>query len=119
MEKPFKPIVIPRKLQQALPYRDKPKNGVKFDEVKKSLDRVAVIREPEEEKVAKMMKMIKTAYDHKQKKLKAEMKERMDQHRKVITAQEQGKDRNIRKKKKEVFRNRSKAQIRQEKRTKK
>lgn len=52
-EKPFKPLVIPKKLQEALPYRDKPKNGVKFDELKKSLERVAVIREPHEEKVIK------------------------------------------------------------------
>lgn len=49
--KPFKPLVIPKKLQQALPYRDKPKHGVKSSDQKKSIDRVAVIREPYEQKV--------------------------------------------------------------------
>lgn len=49
--KPFKPLVIPKKLQQSLPYKDKPNHGVKYSERKKGIDRVAVIREPYEQKV--------------------------------------------------------------------
>lgn len=49
--KVFKPLVIPKKLQHALPYRDKPNHGVKMAERKKKIDRVAVIKEPYEQKV--------------------------------------------------------------------
>lgn len=49
--KVFKPLVIPSKLQQALPYRDKPKYGVLPSEKKTSVERVAVIRDPHEQKV--------------------------------------------------------------------
>lgn len=48
----FKPLIIPRKLQQALPYKDKPKYGVRKSEQKKPIDRVAVIKEPHEQKVS-------------------------------------------------------------------
>lgn len=49
--KVFKPLAIPRKLQEALPYRDKPKLGVKLSEKKKEITRPAVIKEPYEQKV--------------------------------------------------------------------
>lgn len=65
------------------------------------------------------MKMIKTAYEHKQLKLKAEMKERMEKHRQMVAAQEQGKEKNIKRIKKDVFRRKSKAQISQEKKANK
>ncbi|KAJ8925423.1 hypothetical protein NQ315_009255 [Exocentrus adspersus] len=113
--KPFKPLVIPQKLQKALPYRDKPKHGVKSSERKRGIDRVAVIHEPHEQKVSTMMKMIKTAYEHKQEKLKKETKERLEKHRQEVAAQEASKGRKLKQKKKEVFRNRSKAQIREQK----
>lgn len=51
--KVFKPLVIPRKLQEALPYKYKPKFGVKASDKKKQVDRVAVIKEPREQKVLK------------------------------------------------------------------
>lgn len=47
----FKPLVIPKKLQQALPYRDKPNHGIKSTDKKTNIDRVAVIKEPHEQKV--------------------------------------------------------------------
>ncbi|CAG9761928.1 unnamed protein product [Ceutorhynchus assimilis] len=114
-EKPFKPLVVPAKLQKALPYRDKPNHGVKSTDKKKSIDRVAVIREPHEQKVANMIKMIKASYQHKQAKLKEETKQRMEKHRQEVSAQEASKDRKIKQKKKAVFRSKSKAQISQEK----
>ncbi|KAI4468214.1 ribosome biogenesis protein [Holotrichia oblita] len=52
--KVFKPLVIPKKLQHALPYRDKPNHGVKMAERRKKIDRVAVIKEPYEQKVRTM-----------------------------------------------------------------
>nr|CAH7762249.1 unnamed protein product [Callosobruchus chinensis] len=110
VQKPFKPLIIPKKLQQALPYRDKPKHDVRYDEKKKPIERVAVIKEPKEQKVSKMMKMIKASYEHKQEKLKQETKERMEKYRREIEAIELSKDKKLKQKKKEVFRNRSKAQ---------
>lgn len=51
--KVFKPLVIPRKLQRQLPYRDKPKYAPLKSDRKPDLEkkRVAVIREPHEQKV--------------------------------------------------------------------
>lgn len=61
--------------------------------------------------------MIKAAYEHKQEKLKKETKERLEKHRQDIAAQEANKERKLKQKKKEVFRNRSKAQIREQKKS--
>ncbi|KAJ8947824.1 hypothetical protein NQ318_009968 [Aromia moschata] len=108
--KPFKPLVIPQKLQRALPYRDKPKHGIKFSEQKKSIDRVAVIREPIEQKISTMMKMIKTSYQYKQEKEKEKTKERLERHKAEIALQEANKNKKLKQKKKEVFRNKSKYQ---------
>ncbi|KAL3286904.1 hypothetical protein HHI36_001390 [Cryptolaemus montrouzieri] len=99
-EKPFAPLVIPRKLQAALPYRDKPKHGIKLSEKKKGTPRIAVIMEPKEQKISNMMKMIKTVYQHKQNKLKQETKERLEKHRQMVAAQQLSKDKNIKRQKK-------------------
>ena len=56
------------------------------------------------------MKMVKTNYEHKQEKLKLEMKERVEKHREAVEAQETVKEKKLKQKKKEVFRARSKAQ---------
>lgn len=134
-EKPFKPLIIPAKLQNALPYRDKPKNNVKLSEQKKSLERVAVIKEPHEQKVnylyciftdgliflflkiSSMMKMIKASYQHKQEKLKNETKQRMEKHRAEILAQEHNKEKKLKQKKKEIMRGRSKSQLKQDRKS--
>ncbi|XP_066262376.1 ribosome biogenesis protein BMS1 homolog [Euwallacea similis] len=118
-EKPFKPLIVPAKLQKALPYRDKPKHNVKMSDQKKSIDRVAVIREPQEQKIANMMKMIKASYQHKQAKLKEETQQRLEKHRQEVSAQEARKNKKIKEKKKDVFRKKSKAQMSQEMKDKK
>ncbi|KAG5892001.1 hypothetical protein JTB14_007749 [Gonioctena quinquepunctata] len=107
--RPFKPLIIPQKLQKALPYRDKSKHDVKHSEKKKTIERVAVIREPYEQKVSTMMKMLRTSYEHKNEKLKAETKKRVEKHRQEVEAIEANKEKKLKQKKKEVFRNRSKA----------
>lgn len=43
----FKPLIIPKKLQQALPYKDKPKVLLK----QKKKEKVAVVRDIHESKV--------------------------------------------------------------------
>lgn len=62
-----------------------------------------------------MMKMIKASYEHKQKQLKEQTKERVEKHKKAIEEIEARKYRKLKQQKKEVFRHRSKAQIREEK----
>ncbi|KAJ8927028.1 hypothetical protein NQ314_020591 [Rhamnusium bicolor] len=114
--KPFKPLVIPHKLQRALPYRDKPRHDVKLSDRKRDIERVAVIREPHEQKISSLMKMIKASYQQKQEKLKKETKERLERHRQEVADQESNKMKKLKQKKKEVFRNRSKVKIREEKR---
>lgn len=73
----FKPLTIPKALQRALPYKDKPKVAA----AKEALDRVAVVLSPHEQKVAKLMKMIQTNYREKRKKDKLETKQRLKEFR--------------------------------------
>ncbi|XP_012149363.2 ribosome biogenesis protein BMS1 homolog [Megachile rotundata] len=108
--KVFKPLVIPRSLQKELPYKDKPKLGPhsgllppKFRD-----NRVAVVREPKEEHVAKLMTMIRTNYVHKQRQLKQATKQRIAALRTRITAEEERKLKRQKELKKHVFRELSK-----------
>lgn len=64
--KVFRPLVIPKSLQRALPYKDKPKLGPLTPAEK--AERVAVVRSPHEQKVAKLMSMIETNYQEKRNK---------------------------------------------------
>lgn len=61
----FKPLVIPKALQKALPYKDKPKHGPKDPKRPLEAGRIAVVNSPHEQKVAKMMKMVKTNFEAK------------------------------------------------------
>ncbi|XP_076753428.1 ribosome biogenesis protein BMS1 homolog [Xylocopa sonorina] len=103
--KVFKPLSIPRSLQKELPYRDKPKLST-FGKRKSNLKkgRVAVVREPKEANVAKLLKMIKTNYAHKQKQLKEATKQRVEAHQAQIAAVEARKLKRQKELKKHVFR---------------
>lgn len=57
-----------------------------------------------------MIKMIKASYEHKQQQMKQATKERVEKHRQMVEAQENMKYKKLQQKKKEVFRQRSKAQ---------
>ncbi|XP_026473047.1 ribosome biogenesis protein BMS1 homolog isoform X1 [Ctenocephalides felis] len=108
--KVFKPLSIPKSLQKALPYRDKPKSGP--IDPKKPIDkqRIAVIHSPHEQKVNSMLKMLKTSYDHKQETLKKAMSTRMEKHQKEMQMEEMQKLRRHKELKKQVFRKLSKAE---------
>lgn len=88
--KMYTPLSIPRNLQKDLPYRDKPKlkqlpenRKIKFTD-----KRVAVVRDANEERTAKLMKMIRTTYDHKELQVKQTMKKRMTEFGARIEAEE-------------------------------
>ncbi|KYN01439.1 PREDICTED: ribosome biogenesis protein BMS1 homolog [Cyphomyrmex costatus] len=77
--KVFKPLFIPRKLQKELPYRDKPKleSVPHLRKPKFKQGRVAVVREPKEQNIARIIKMIRTNYAQKQKQEKETMTKRI------------------------------------------
>lgn len=60
--------------------------------------------------------MIKAAYSHKQEQLKVQTKERLLKHRSMIEAVETSKGNKLKKIKKDVFRAKSKRQLREERR---
>ncbi|XP_049541322.1 ribosome biogenesis protein BMS1 homolog [Anopheles darlingi] len=78
----FRPLVIPKSLQKALPYKDKPKLGPTNPKKSIESERVAVIQSPHEQKVAKMMKMIRTNFKSKQVKQQRLGRERTKQYKK-------------------------------------
>lgn len=86
--KVFKPLVIPKELQKALPYRYKPKKQFIGGSNKVSEDRIAVIKSPYEQKVSNVMKMIKTNYANKNRTQKEAMVARSKAHRKEMNALE-------------------------------
>lgn len=109
MIKVFKPLSIPRSLQKELPYQDKPKL-MPASEHKPNFKkgRIAVIREPDEANIAKLMRMIKTNYAYKQKQLKEATKQRIEGHQAKIAAIEARKLKRQKELKKQVFRELSK-----------
>ncbi|XP_012252661.2 ribosome biogenesis protein BMS1 homolog [Athalia rosae] len=110
--KVFKPLIIPRTLQKVLPYKDKPKLPQVPGKLKPKLEdqRVAVIREPKEEKIAKLMRMLRTSYSHKQEQLKESMNKRITAHQARMEIEEARKMGRQRELKKQVFRKLSKAE---------
>ncbi|XP_044014828.1 ribosome biogenesis protein BMS1 homolog [Aphidius gifuensis] len=119
--KTFKPLAIPRNLQKDLPYRDKPKleqlpekRRTKFAD-----KRVAVVRDAREEKISKMMKMMRTAQSHRQEKLKQATSKRMNAYKKLVEEEQMKSIKRQKVMKKEVFRSMSKAQEKEKKKLKK
>lgn len=85
-----KPLVIPRALQAALPYRDKPKEK-RADHTPGTLEAVraqrpAVVLEPHEQKVSKLMSMLKARYEDRQERLHNEAVVRLAKHREEVEA---------------------------------
>jgi ribosomal protein S3 len=85
------PLVIPRALQSALPYINRPKVK-KADHAPGTIEAVraqrpAVVLEPREQKVAKLMAMLKTRYDDRKDRLHVEAVERLAAHRTVVQAE--------------------------------
>ncbi|XP_034481743.1 ribosome biogenesis protein BMS1 homolog [Drosophila innubila] len=85
----FRPLVIPKALQRALPYKDKPKLGP--ENPREALERVAVVNSPYEQKVSKMMKMIETNYKDKRNRDRNETKQRLKKFRAQKRADEASK----------------------------
>lgn len=110
--KVFKPLVIPKALQRALPYKDKPKKGPLNPKEKE--ERVAVIRSPHEQKVAKLMNMIETNYQDKRNKDRHETKVRVKKFKLQKKAEELSKLKRQRELRKKVSRALSKMKGKQQ-----
>lgn len=102
----FKPLKIPNKLQAALPYSAKPKYMLKKDERAK---RVAVIREPHEQKVVETLQMVRAAHIDKRHKERLSMAERAQKHKKQLEKIEERRHDKQKQVKKQIFRKMSKA----------
>ncbi|XP_030384925.1 ribosome biogenesis protein BMS1 homolog [Scaptodrosophila lebanonensis] len=85
----FRPLVIPKALQRALPYKHKPKLGPL--DPQQTEKRVAVVNSPYEQKVSKMMKMITTNYRDKRNRERNETKQRLKQFHAKKRAEEASK----------------------------
>lgn len=86
-----KPLIIPRALQSALPYRDKPKEK-RADHRQGTVEAVkaqrpAVVLEPREQKVARLMSMLKARYEDRQERLHVEAVDRLAKHREQVEAE--------------------------------
>ncbi len=80
-EKVFAPLKIASHIEQKLPFKFKTKDLAKpKDLIDKQ--RVAIIREPKEAKMAAVMKMFKTVYQDRVKRKKEAYAEQMKQHKK-------------------------------------
>lgn len=82
-----KPLRVPRSLQAALPYKEKPKSET-LVEGGNALKRVAIIPDEKEQQVGKVFNMIKTVHQEKQLKMRKEMEDRVRQHKRTMEAQE-------------------------------
>ena len=96
----FAPFVVPAKLKKDLPFQVREKTVTKAtDDL--AAGRVAVIKEPEEQKMGHLMEMIKTLDAEKKRKEKVAMVRRVQDHRKEMRQQETRKltkEKDIRKK---------------------
>ncbi|KRX19327.1 Ribosome biogenesis protein bms1 [Trichinella nelsoni] len=111
-------LVIPKQLQQELPYAFKPKEKRAKSENNSSMDRiiykhVAVVMEPRESKAAELMSMLKTLQEEKRRKDQLAMNERVKAHRKMIMQMEQRRLRRERGAKKRFCKKRAQLQPKQ------
>ncbi|XP_053392079.1 ribosome biogenesis protein BMS1 homolog [Mercenaria mercenaria] len=99
--KSYTPLSVPKSLQKVLPFKDTPKSLLAK---KDPVQRVAILREPHEAKIAKMMSMLKSVHEHKKRSEHVKMRERVAQHQKQMQKIDREKQKKHREVKKQVFR---------------
>eukprot|EP00106_Octopus_bimaculoides_P008936 XP_014776378.1 PREDICTED: ribosome biogenesis protein BMS1 homolog [Octopus bimaculoides] len=100
-EKSMKLFKIPQDLKQALPFKSTLKNTAPR---KVPYKRVAVVKDPKEAKVAKLMRMFRELHKHKEREERMKMRERVDKHRAVLAKEEEKKVQRLKDIKKVVYR---------------
>ncbi|XP_071945540.1 ribosome biogenesis protein BMS1 homolog isoform X2 [Antedon mediterranea] len=82
--KVFRELRIPRELQRALPFKDKPQE--KFKRKKNAISRMrAVVREPEERQAAALVHQMTTLYNERKRQERSRMAARVEEHKKKQT----------------------------------
>lgn len=111
----FRPLIIPKSLQRSLPYKDKPKNAPKDPKQKFEASRIAVIHSPHEQKIAKMMKMLKANHEAKEEKRRTALNTKNSEKLKIRQKEDVKKLQRQKELKKKVFRALSKIQSKEDK----
>ncbi|UXI20414.1 tRNA-splicing ligase RtcB [Sarcoptes scabiei] len=97
----FKPMIIPNKLQEELPFRSKPKlMPKKFNKV----SRVAVIKDSHQRRSDNLIKRLRLAYREQTAQDRLVMQKRAQEHRKKMSEIEKNREARIKEKKKFIMR---------------
>lgn len=96
----FKPLVIPKPLQRDLPYKSKPKHQSKRE---LNLQRVTVVREPDEQKMYDVIKKVKAVHRERKRKTRDDMIQRSNKHKIDMKTIDKRRTRKERDEKKRIF----------------
>ncbi|KAF7346152.1 hypothetical protein MSAN_01842000 [Mycena sanguinolenta] len=102
-ERRFNPLVIPKKLQAALPYASKPR-VMKPQKQQTYLQKRAVVMEPEERKAVALLQQIRALRKDQVARRKEKKNEKKAEHRKKVEKAEERKADKVKERKKEVMR---------------
>ncbi|NXS55209.1 BMS1 protein, partial [Brachypteracias leptosomus] len=100
----FNKLHIPKALQKALPFKNKPKNLEKKGKTPKDQWRPAVIREPHEKKISALLSALSTVNNYKIKKDKVKRREQLKEHLKVKQKEDEQKFKRQKEAKKKIYR---------------
>ncbi|XP_008942426.1 PREDICTED: ribosome biogenesis protein BMS1 homolog [Merops nubicus] len=100
----FNKLHIPKALQKALPFKNKPKNLEKKGKTPKDQWRPAVIREPHEKKISALLSALSTVNNYKVKKAKVKHREKLKEYLKVKQKDDEQKFKRQKEAKKKIYR---------------
>ncbi|XP_030630744.1 ribosome biogenesis protein BMS1 homolog isoform X2 [Chanos chanos] len=100
----FNPLHIPKELQKALPFKSKPKQTQAKVRTPRDLQRPAVIREPQERKVAELLNALTKVYHHRQKKARTEQRAKHREFLRQRDREEQEKQKRLKEERKKLYR---------------
>uniref|UniRef100_A0A8C0TXZ1 Bms1-type G domain-containing protein n=1 Tax=Canis lupus familiaris TaxID=9615 RepID=A0A8C0TXZ1_CANLF len=103
-KKHFNSLHIPKALQKALPFKNKPKTQAKAGKIPKDRRRPAVIREPHERKILALLDALSTVHSQKMKKAKEQRHLHNKEHYKVKQKEEEEKLKRQKDLRKKLFR---------------
>ncbi|KAJ6584809.1 hypothetical protein B0H19DRAFT_1227436 [Mycena capillaripes] len=102
-ERRFNPLIIPKKLQAALPYASKPR-VMKPQRQQTYMQKRAVVMEPEERKAVALLQQIRALRKDQVARRKEKKNEKKVAHRKKVEKEEERKNEKVKERKKEVMR---------------
>ncbi|NXJ62009.1 BMS1 protein, partial [Rostratula benghalensis] len=100
----FNKLHIPKALQKALPFKNKPKNLEKKGKTPKDQWRPAVIREPHEKKISALLSALSTVNNYKIRKAKVKHREQLKEYLKVKQKEDEQKFKRQKEAKKKIYR---------------